>query len=229
MPYDEDLQEYDPNDTESTPQGPEEESTPQGPEEDTEEDEEDTAEIEQIASTLDSESSILDDNTALSALRLLKQELYYMDCKLIDFKIGFSATGFDIKGLKVNCRNPEKILAALKNVQVIPGQLKPQSLYDKKPNSYSVSAILATLKRQAESELGLSLRAAAYDNDYVVISFFPAEEQPQPEPEPLLAPPEEEAPIDEEPPEGEEGEEEGGEPGLDDIPIEEVDWEAMGI
>jgi hypothetical protein len=193
--------------------------------------------IEEIASAIEpgeTEGSILDDDTALSALRLLKQELFNVDCDLTDFKIGFSPTGFDIKGLQVRCSNPEKVMTALRDVPVAPGQLKPQSLYDKKPNSYSVSAILGVLKRVAEDELGLSLRAAAYENDYVVLSFFPAEEKPELPPEmplepPLAAPGEEGAPEGEEgAPEGEEGEE-GGEAGLEDLPVEEVDWEAMGI
>ena len=81
-----------------------------------------------------------------------------------------------------------------------------------------------SLKRMAEDELGLSLRAAAYENDFVVLSFFPAEEKPEPELPPLEPPPE--APIEEPAPEGEEGEEG---PGLEDLPVEEVDWEAMGI
>jgi hypothetical protein len=189
------------------------------------------ADIEKIASTLEDEGSILDDDTALSALRLLKQELFNVDCKLTDFKIGFDPTGFSIKGLQIRCSNPEKVMAALRDVQVAPGQLKPQSLYDKKPNSYSISAILGTLKRMAEDELGLSLRAAAYENDYVVLSFFPAEEKPEiPELPPLEAPPEEGAPP-EEAPEGapEEGPEGEGEAGLEALPVEEVDWEAMGI
>ena len=181
----------------------------------------DPRDIEKIAKGVDPEKgSILDDATALSALSMLKQELYEKDCKLIDFKIGFDSTGFDIKGLNVKCSNPQKILDALRDVETVPGQLKPQSMFDKMPNSYSMSAILGTLKRRAEDELGLSLRAASYENDYVVLSFFPAEEKEELMPE---EPPMEEPPMEEPPEETE------AEPSPDAVPSDEIDWEAMGI
>ena len=182
----------------------------------------DPRDIEKIAKGVDPEKgSILDDATALSALGMLKQELYEKDCKLIDFKIGFDPTGFDIKGLNIKCSNPQKILDALRDVETLPGQLKPQSMFDKMPNSYSISAILGTLKRRAEDEFGVSLSTASYENDYVVLSFFPAEEKEELMPE---EPPMEEPPMEEPPPEETEAE-----PSPESVPSDEVDWEAMGI
>jgi len=174
------------------------------------------------------EGSILDDDTALSALGLLKSLLKEKGCKLVDFKIGFDPTGFDIKGINVKCRDPREILNALKDVEAIPGQLKPQSMYDKMPNSYSITAILGDLKMRAEDELGLSVRAAAYQNDYVVISFFPAEEKPEAPMLDMGMPPETpEAPPEEVPEEA--PEEAGPEVPEEGVPPTEIDWEKLGI
>jgi hypothetical protein len=203
--------------------------------EEVEEDEGQNDEIEEIAKQIEpDEGSILDDETALSALRLLKQVLYEKGCKLADFRIGFDPSGFDIKGLKITCSDPQQILDALKDVETLPGQLKPQSQYDKQPNSYTISAVLADLKQRSSDELGLDVRAIGYQNDYVVLSFFPGEQEPEPEPEmPEMPeiPPVEEMPEEGEeeiPPEGE-AEEEEGEEALEEIPVEEVDWEAVGL
>jgi hypothetical protein len=207
--------------------------------------EEETAkDVEEIAKGVDPErGSILTDETALSALGVLKNVLFDLDCKLMDFRVGFEPTGFDIKGLSIRCSNPQKVLDALKEIETVPGQLKPQSMYDKMPNSYAISAILGTLKRRAKDELGLDLRAAAYENDYVVLSFFPAEQEEEPmgfggeemglEGEEMGLEGEEMAPEGEEPGLGEEGEGEGEE-GLEEIPEEgvpadEIDWDALGI
>lgn len=176
------------------------------------------------------EGSILDDETALSALRLLKSVLSDVDCIVYDFRIGFDPTGFDIKGLRIKCRNPQSVLDALKDIETMPGQLKPQSLYNKLPNSYSISAILGILKSRAEDELGLSVRAAAYQNDYVVLSFFPAEESAEPEIglDMGLGGGIEE-PIPEEPEEPKEPELEGPKIPEGGLPTSEIDWEKLGI
>lgn len=204
--------------------------------------EEKAKDVEEIAKGVDPEKgSILTDETALSALTILKNILFDMDSKLMDFRVGFEPTGFDIKGLNIRCSNPKQILDALKDLPTAPGQLKPQSMYDKMPNSYAVSAILGTLKQRAKDELGLDVRAAAYENDYVVLSFYPAEEEPEPEfgGEMGLEGDEMGLEGDEmgleggEPGEGEEVEGEGEE-ALEEvpeegIPAEEVDWDALGI
>jgi len=179
------------------------------------------------------EGSILDDDTALSALALLKSILKELGCIVSDFRIGFDPTGFDIKGLQIKCRNPQPVLDALNDIEAMPGQLKPQALYDRFPNSYSVTAVLGDLKMRAEQELGLSVRAAAYQNDYVVLSFFPAEQQPEPEPdigldmglEGEMPEVEEELPEEEAPPE----EEGGPEVPEEGVPPTEIDWEKLGI
>jgi hypothetical protein len=176
--------------------------------------------------------SILDDDTALSALGLLKQILHENGCILADFKIGFDSTGFDIKGVTIKCRNPRQILDKLKGVAAAPGQLKPQSLYDKMPNSYATMAILGDLKTRAGEDLGLDIRAAAYENDYVVITFFPAEEPSLPPPPPPMAMPEVSPPEEtpEEKPEEEVNKKTGGPEVPDEgVPPSEIDWDALGI
>jgi len=208
----------------------------------------DAKDVEEIAKGIDPEKgSILTDETALSAVGVLKNILYDMDAKLMDFRVGFEPTGFDIKGLQIRCSSPQKILDALKDIQVMPGQLKPQSMYDKLPNSYAVSSIMGALKERAKNELGLDVRGASYENDYVVLSFYPAEEEAAPE---MGMGDEMGLEGDEMGLEGEEmgleggeapltgeGEEEGTEEGggeLEEIPEEgvpadEVDWDALGI
>ena len=145
--------------------------------------------IREIADTIDSDTpestpeenlsdiSILDDETSVAALGLLKQILSEKGCKLFDYKIGFGPTGFDIKGVHIKCRDPKQIMDSLKDVESLPGQVKPQGLFHKMPNTYAVIAILDDFKRRANEDLGLSIRAASYQNDYIVLSFMPAEEE----------------------------------------------------
>ena len=184
-------------------------------------------EIEKIAQTVDKkEYSTLDDATALSAVNLIKQELNNLGCKLVNYKIGFDANGFDIKNIRIYCRDSQELLDALGNIEQAPGTLNIKSQFDKKPNSYAMSAILGALNKRVGEELGLTVRGAAYENDYAVLTFFPAIVEPEPEMPELPEMPdfdmggeEEELPGEEIPGLEEEGE--GAEEELEEIPTEE--------
>jgi len=183
-------------------------------------------EIERIASTINKrEYSTLDDATALSAVNLIKQELNNLGCKLVNYKIGFDANGFDVKNIRIYCRDSQELLDAIGKISQAPGTLNLKSQFDKKPNSYAMSAILKALNDRAGQELGLTVRGAAYENDFVVLTFFPAIVEPEPEL------PEMDMDFDMGEPEGEGFEEEipgleeegemGAEEELEEIPTEE--------
>jgi hypothetical protein len=185
--------------------------------------------------------SIIDDSAALSALRLLKQELFKNDCILMNFQIKFSPSTMDITNIEIRCKDEKKVMDALSGIESAPGELDLKSHFGSKPNSYAVTAILASLNTRVQDELGLTVRGAASDNDVPTLTFLPAIVQPEPEPMPEMGmeelPGEEELPgLEEELPGEEEampGEEEGmpgEEEGMpEESPAEEFDWEAMGI
>lgn len=190
--------------------------------------------------------SVIDDNTALSALRILKQLLHKNDCILMNFKIKFSPNTIEFQNIEIRCKDEQKVLDALEQIETAPGELDLKGQFGRMPNSYSITAVLGDLNKRISDELGLTVRGAAYDNDYVVLTFLPAVRKPEPPPpmpEPLPEMPEMPG---EEPLPGEEGEEEGmpgeemgAEEELEAMPVEEteeeeapaeeIDWDAMGI
>jgi hypothetical protein len=213
--------------------------------------------INNIAKSIGSDGSVLDDTIALDVLKVLRYELHMVKCTLHDYRIGFDSNGFDIKipSNAIMCKDSSKIMELLRNVEQTPGQIDLRSVYGKKPGTYTISAILSIMQNRVKDEFGLDLRAAGYDNDFVVLSFYPAIKEPEPEPlpmPPMPAIPEpggEPAPEIPEPPmpgmpepggepapeeppppapPAEPGMPEGAEP-AEEIPMDEIDWGAMGI
>lgn len=192
--------------------------------------------------------SIQQEADAYAVAQLLKDVLGGIGVTLSNWRATWSPAGFNIEGIKTDCSDEMKVRKVLEQIKPAPGQAPIQlAQYNKMKNTYNVVAVLNELREKLKP-MGLTFKAVTHQNDYPIISFFEAPpEEPEPElpllpplpglEEPLAPPAGSEEPVEEpiggpgleeplEEPEEGEGE---GEEGLEEIPIEKVDWDTLGV
>lgn len=114
---------------------------------------------------------------SLDVLKVVRDELSRLGCRLVDYRIKFTTRGFDITDVKVKCNNPKLVQDALKEAE--PEVRHEFSHY---PTKYAFTAANVEIARRVQDELGLDYEALGYeDSDAINVSVAePKEEKPLP-------------------------------------------------
>lgn len=123
------------------------------------------------------EDSLLDNTVVLDVLAIIKQELTNLGCRLKDYYVQFTATGFDITKVKIDVSDPKRVIDILKEADP-----SVRHEFRKAPSKYAFMAANVEVARRVEDELGLTYKAIGYEGaDRVALSVTePPEEKPLP-------------------------------------------------
>lgn len=151
--------------------------------------------------------SKLNTATSLDVLKIVRDELSRLGCRLVDYHIAFTASGFDITKIKIKCDDPRMVMDALKEAEP-----EVRHEFSHAPTKYAYTAANVEIARRVQDELGLGYEALGFeDSDAVNVSVSePKEEKPLP-PSEIPAPDAIAAGMDDEMTPIE------GEPGLEDV------------
>lgn len=155
--------------------------------------------------------SQLDNTVALDVLSIIKQELSNLGCRLKDYYIKFTTTGFEIVDVKIDVNDPQQVIDVLKEADP-----SVRHEFRKAPSKYALMAANVEVARRVSDELGLEYKALGYEKaDKVAISVSePVVEMPLPPSE--ITPTDIAGGMSDEPDFSGEAEP-GEEPGLEDV------------
>lgn len=121
--------------------------------------------------------SKLNTATSLDVLKIVRDELSRLGCRLVDYHIGFTASGFDITKIKIKCDDPRMVMDALKEAEP-----EVRHEFSHSPTKYAYTAANVEIARRVQEELGLDYEAFGFeDSDAVNVSVAePKEEKPLP-------------------------------------------------
>lgn len=146
--------------------------------------------IDYIASLLNEngvtseKGSKLSNATALDILKIVKDELSRLGCRLSNYYIDFNAEGFDITNIEVDCKDPQRILGVLSGSE--PGVGHEFNNY---PTKYAYMAANIEIAKRIQDELGLDYDAYGFDKtDGIIVSVKEPKEERIPMPKPELEP-----------------------------------------
>lgn len=145
--------------------------------------------INRIAEGLDSSKEANDEHpngsklntaTSLDVLKIVRDELSRLGCRLVDYHVSFTAAGFDITKIKVKCDNPKLVQDALKEAEP-----EVRHEFSHMPTKYAFTAANVEIARRVQDELGLDYEAMGFeDADAINVSVQePKEEKPLPQTE----------------------------------------------
>jgi hypothetical protein len=121
--------------------------------------------------------SQLSKGIALDVLTIIRDELGKLGCRLKDYYVDFTATGFDISHIDIDIKDPQRIVDAVKEAEP-----EVRHEWSKRPTRYAYMAANIEIARRIKEELGLEYRAfAGQETGKVLVSVAePKEEQPLP-------------------------------------------------
>ena len=124
--------------------------------------------------------SMLNTATSLDVLKIVRDELSRLGCRLVDYHVSFTAAGFDITKIKIKCDNPQMVMDALKEAEP-----EVRHEFTHAPTRYAYTAANVEIARRVQDELGLDYEAFGFEeSDAVNVSVSePKEELPLPQSE----------------------------------------------
>jgi hypothetical protein len=121
--------------------------------------------------------SKLNTATSLDVLKIVRDELSRLGCRLTDYRISFTAAGFDISKIKIKCDDPRLVQDALKEAEP-----EVRHEFSHSPTKFAYTAANVEIARRVQDELGLDYEAMGFeDSDAINVSVMePKEEKPLP-------------------------------------------------
>lgn len=121
--------------------------------------------------------SKLNTATSLDVLKIIRDELSRLGCRLVDYRISFTASGFDVTKIKIKCDDPRMVMDALKEAEP-----EVRHEFTHSPTKYAYTAANVEIARRVQDELGLDYEAMGFeDSDAINVSVSePKEEKPLP-------------------------------------------------
>lgn len=135
--------------------------------------------------TKDERGSQLSNAVALDIVKIAQEELAKLGCRLKDYYIDFTTTGFDIKDFDIACDDPSRVIEVLKAADP-----SVRHEFSESPIKYAYMAANVEIARRVDEELGLDYQAFGFeDGDGVSVSVSEPKEEKSLPPEPdMLSP-----------------------------------------
>lgn len=125
----------------------------------------------------ESNGSQLNSEVALDIVKIIKDELNQLGCRLTDYYIKFNTKGFDITDIDIEVNDPARIIDSLKEAEP-----SVRHEFSETPIKYAFMAANVSISERVHNELGLDYEGFGYeDGDGVSVSVGePKEEKPLP-------------------------------------------------
>lgn len=117
--------------------------------------------------------SKLNTATSLDVLKIIRDELSRLGCRLVDYRISFTAAGFDVTGIKIKCDDPRLVQDALKEAEP-----EVRHEFSHSPTKFAYTAANVEIARRVQDELGLDYEAMGFeDSDAINVSVMEPKEE----------------------------------------------------
>ena len=121
--------------------------------------------------------SQLSKGVALDIISILRDELNKIGCRLKNYYVDFTASGFDIADLEIDVKDQQRVIDIVKEAEP-----EVRHEFSKNPTKYAYMAANIEIARRVKEELGLDYRAyAGQKTGKILVSVNePKEEMPLP-------------------------------------------------